>query len=406
VSRPLPAPREDFPVLSQRVNGRPLAYLDSAATAQKPARVIDAVADFYRHDNANIHRAVYGLGERATARYEGARERVASFLNAREAREVVFVRGATEGINLVASCLSASLRPGDEVLITALEHHANIVPWQLACARSGAALRVLPMTPSCDLDLSALDDLLTPRTRLFAFSQLSNALGTVNPAPLLCARARAVGALTLVDGAQAAAHGPTDVQALGCDFYVFSGHKLYGPTGVGVLYGRAEVLEALPPYQGGGDMIEEVRFEGTTFAGLPSRFEAGTPHICGAVGLGVALDYLREFDLARVEAHEAALLAALEGGLRALPGVRVMGAPAARASAVSFVLEGAHPHDVGVLLDQHGVAVRVGHHCAQPVMRHLGVSATVRASVGLYTSREDVAQLLEALPRVRRMLVD
>ncbi len=405
MSRPLPAPREDFPVLSQRVNGRPLAYLDSAATAQKPTRVIDALSDFYRNDNANIHRAVYGLGERATARYEGARERVARFLNAREAREVVFVRGATEGINLVASGLGASLRPGDEVLITALEHHANIVPWQLACERSGAALRVLPMTPSCDLDLSALDELLTPRTKIFAFSQLSNALGTLNPAPLLCARARAVGALTLVDGAQAAAHAPTDVQALGCDFYVFSGHKLYGPTGIGVVYGRAEVFEALPPYQGGGDMIEEVRFEGTTFAGLPSRFEAGTPHIAGAVGLAAALDYLSEFDLARVAAHEEGLVAALEEGLRALPWARVMGAPAARASAVSFVVDGAHPHDLGVLLDNYGVAVRVGHHCAQPVMRHLGVQATVRASVGLYTTHDDVAQLLDALPRAYRMLV-
>jgi len=403
-ARALPAPREDFPVLTQRVGKYPLAYLDSAASSQKPRAVIDGLAEFYRNDNANIHRAVYQLGERSTARYEGAREQVRSFLNARETREVIFVRGATEAINLVASGLTQRLQPGDELLITALEHHANIVPWQLACERSGAKLKVVPLTERCDLDLEAARELISDRTKLFAFSQLSNALGVVNPVRELMALAQERGALTLIDGAQAAAHSPVDVQALGCDFYVFSGHKLYGPTGVGVLYGRAEVLETLPPYQAGGDMIDQVSFERSTFAELPARLEAGTPHIAGAIGLGIALEYLQSFGLAQVEAYEQQLVEQLEQGLRAIEGVRVMGSPQRRASAVSFVIEGVHPQDAAMLLDQYGVAVRVGHHCAQPLMGLLGVEGTIRASVGIYTSREDIEQLLSALPKAIQML--
>jgi len=404
VHHPLPAPREDFPILTQRVGRHPLAYLDSAASSQKPSVVIDTVASFYRQDNANIHRAVYQLGERSTARYEGAREQVRAFLNASDTREVIFVRGATEGINLVASGLSQQLKPGDEVLITALEHHANIVPWQLACQRSGATLKVVPLTETCDLDLEVAKGLISERTKLFAFSQLSNALGVVTPIQELLELARSVGALTLVDGAQAAAHTPVDVQALGCDFYVFSGHKLYGPTGVGVLYGRFDALNALPPYQGGGDMIDTVSFEGTTFAELPARLEAGTPNIAGAVGLGVALEYLQRFNLAEVEAYEASLVARLASGLSAIEGVRVLGRPARRASAVSFVVEGQHPSDLAMLLDNYGVAVRVGHHCAQPLMGLLGVEGTIRASVGIYTTSEDVDQLLSALPKAMKML--
>lgn len=403
-ARALPAPRADFPILSQTIGERPLAYLDSAASAQKPSVVIDAVAEFYRRDNANIHRAVYQLGERSTARYEGAREQVRSFLNASDVREVIFVRGATEAINLVASGLSQGLQPGDELLITALEHHANIVPWQLACQRAGATLKVVPLTESCDLDLEAAKGLISERTRLFAFTQLSNALGVVTPIQELLALAKSVGALTLIDGAQAAAHTPVDVQALGCDFYVFSGHKLYGPTGVGVLYGRFEALNALPPYQGGGDMIDVVSFEGTTFAELPARLEAGTPNIAGAVGLGVALEYLQRFNLAEVEAYEEALIERLVTGLGGIEGVRVLGSPARRASAVSFVVEGQHPSDLAMLLDNYGVAVRVGHHCAQPLMGQLGVEGTIRASVGIYTTLEDIEQLLEALPKAMRML--
>ena len=403
-TRTLPAPREDFPILTQTVGRYPLAYLDSAASSQKPSVVIDAVAEFYRQDNANIHRAVYQLGERSTARYEGAREQVRAFLNARDAREVIFVRGATEAINLVASGLSQQLQPGDELLITALEHHANIVPWQLACQRSGATLKVVPLTESCDLDLEAAQGLISERTKLFAFTQLSNALGVVTPIQELLALAKSVGALTLVDGAQAAAHTPVDVQALGCDFYVFSGHKLYGPTGVGVLYGRFDALNALPPYQGGGDMIDTVTFEGTTFADLPARLEAGTPNIAGGVGLGVALEYLQSFNLADVEAYEASLVERLAHGLSSIEGVRVLGSPARRASAVSFIVEGHHPSDLAMLLDQYGVAVRVGHHCAQPLMGLLGVEGTIRASVGMYTTSEDVDQLLESLPKAIRML--
>lgn len=405
MKRSLPAPRSDFPILSQTIGKYPLAYLDSAATAQKPQVVIECLSEFYRQDNANIHRAVYQLGERSTARYEHAREKVKNFINAQDSREIIFVRGATEAINLVASGLSEQCKPGDEILITALEHHANIVPWQLLCQRTGAILKVVPLTNRCDLDLDAVDALLNERTKLFAFSQLSNALGIVNPVTQLIERARSVGAYTLVDGAQAAAHTPVDVQALGCDFYVFSGHKLYGPTGIGVLYGKFPVLNQLPPYQGGGDMIDQVSFEKTTFAELPARLEAGTPHIAGAIGLGVALDYLSSFDLSAVEAHEEALIAYLTQGLAQIPEVSVLGSPKQRASAVSFVVAGVHPQDIAMLLDQYGVAVRVGHHCAQPLMKVLGVEGTIRASIGLYTTMEDLDQLLVALPKAINMLM-
>ena len=396
--------REDFPIFTQP-SERPLVYLDSGATTQKPAQVINALKDYYTYDNANIHRAVYALGERSTERYEGARGKVARFLNARSDAEIIFTRGTTESINLVASSLHEMIKPEDEILLTQLEHHANIVPWQLLCQRIGATLKVLPIDDRGDLQLEKLDELLTPKTRLFAFPHISNALGTVNPVHELCARAQEVGALTLIDGAQAAAHAPVDVQALGCDFYVFSGHKLYGPTGIGVLYGRESLLNSLPPYQGGGDMIEEVYFEGSTYKPAPGRFEAGTPNIAGAVGLGEALDYLSGLGLERVQRYESELIEYGVGVLSSeVPGLKLIGTPQTRAGAISFVIEGAHPHDVGTLLDGYGVAVRVGHHCAQPIMRHFGVSATTRASIGVYNERADFDHLARSLNRVIKLL--
>ena len=397
--------RPDFPILTPVEGERPLVYLDSGATTQKPRQVIETLRDYYQQDNANIHRAVYTLGERSTERYEAARDQVARLLNTRSSSEVVFVRGTTEAINLVASSLIDRISTDDEILVTHLEHHANIVPWQLLCQRTGAQLRVLPIDERGDLCMDQLEALVNERTRIMAFPHISNALGTVNPVSQLCAFAKTRGILTLIDGAQAIAHTPVDVQALGCDFYAFSGHKLYGPTGVGVLYGREELLNSMSPYQGGGDMIEEVYFEGSTYKPAPSRFEAGTPHIAGAIGLGAAVEYVLDLGLDQIHHYESELISyGAEVLATEVPGLRLIGTPRQRASAISFVIEGTHPHDVGTLLDGYGVAVRVGHHCAQPIMRHFGVSSTTRASIGVYNERADFDHLVASLHRVIKML--
>lgn len=396
--------RGDFPILQRRVHGRPLVYVDNAATSQKPQAVIDAVARYYAETNANIHRGVHALSEEATAAYEAARDRVQRFLGAERREEIVFVRGATEAINLVAHSWGRRLRPGDEIVVSEMEHHANIVPWQLLCERSGAVLRVAPIDDRGELVADAYAGLLGPRTRLIALTQMSNALGTINDLPPLIALARAQGASVLIDGAQAVPHLGVDVRALDCDFYVFSGHKVYGPTGIGVLYGRSALLESMPPYQSGGDMIRRVSFAGTTFADPPQRFEAGTPHIAGAIGLAAAIDYLDGLDAAAVRAHERDLFdhaAALAAGF---PGLRRIGTARHAGAIVSFVLDGVHAHDVGTILDRQGVAVRTGHHCAMPVMEHFGVPATVRASFALYNTRDDVDALFDALQRVREVL--
>jgi len=398
--------RADFPLLAQRVaDGRPLIYLDNAATTQKPRQVIDAISRFYAEDNANIHRGVYDLCERATRLYEGARIRSARFLNAADAREIVFVRGTTEAINLVAhSFCRPRLGRGDEVVVSAIEHHSNIVPWQLICEERGAVLRVIPMNERGELVLDDLEALLGPRTRMLAVTHVSNALGTVNPVKEIVARAHARGVPVLVDGAQAVSHLRVDVRDLGCDFYTVSGHKIFGPTGIGVLYGRLEHLEAMPPYQGGGDMIRSVSFTGTTFAAPPARFEAGTPNIAGAVGFAAALDYVGALDWDAAMAHEAELLAHATQALSAVRGLRVIGTAAEKVGVLSFVLDGAHAHDVGTIVDQDGIAVRTGHHCAQPVMEFFGIAATARASFALYNTHAEVEALAAAVARVREVL--
>ena len=396
--------RREFPILAQQVYGKPLVFLDSAASAQKPRRVLDAMTTFYEHDYANIHRGVYLLSERATAAFEAVREKARAFLGAPEAREIVFVRGTTEAINLVAQSWGRThVGPDDEVLVTHLEHHSNIVPWQMLCEERGARLRVVPVDDRGDLVLSELDRLLGPRTRILAVAHVSNALGTLNPLREIVARAHAQGVPVLVDGAQAAPHLPIDVRELGCDFYAFSGHKAYGPTGVGVLWGRAELLEAMPPWQGGGDMILSVGFEKTLYREIPHKFEAGTPDIAGVVGLGAALDWIRSFDAEAVAAHEQDLLERALRGLAGVPGLHFVGTPRERVGVVSFVLDDAHPHDVGTILDREGIAVRTGHHCAQPLMERFGVPATIRASFGLYNTREDVDALIAGLARVREV---
>ncbi|HYG68811.1 MAG TPA: cysteine desulfurase [Anaeromyxobacteraceae bacterium] len=396
--------REEFPILSQRVRGKPLVYLDNAATTQKPRAVIDAVRRYYEEDNANIHRGVHLLSERATRAYEEARVKIARFLGAADPHEVVFVRGTTEAVNLVAQTFGRQrVGAGDEVLVTAMEHHSNIVPWQLLCAEKGATLAVAPISDAGDLDVDALDRLVGPRTRLVSVAQVSNALGTVNPIAEIVARAHAKGVPVLVDGAQGAPHLGFDVQAAGADFYAFSGHKLYGPTGVGVLWGRRELLDAMPPWQGGGDMIRSVSFEGTTYAEVPHKFEAGTPHIAGVIGLGAALDWVGRVGLPAIAAHEHALVAYLLDALREVEGVRLVGTPRERAGVVSFLLGDVHPHDIGTVLDRHGIAVRAGHHCAQPLMKRYGVAATARASVAAYNTREEMDALVRGLVAVREL---
>ncbi len=396
--------RADFPILSTRVRGKPLVYLDNAATTQKPQAVIDALTGYYSADNANIHRGVHWLSERATAAYEGARERVARFLGASSAREVVFTRGATEAINLVAQSWGRScLRPGDEVLVTGMEHHANIVPWQLLAEQTGAVLRAAPVTDEGELDLDAFERLLTGRVKLVSVVHLSNAIGTINPVRHLADLAHARGIPILVDGAQSVSHLDADVAELGCDFLVFSGHKVLGPTGIGALWAREALLERMPPWQGGGDMISSVTFERSTWAAHPQKFEAGTPHIAGAIGLAAALDYLDGVGRSAVAAHEHRLLAYAVERVAALPGVRLIGTARERASILSFAVEGVHPHDVGALLDDEGVAIRAGHHCAQPIMARLGVPATVRASFALYNTPDEVDVLARGIERVRKV---
>jgi cysteine desulfurase/selenocysteine lyase len=396
--------RADFPILSTRPHGRPFVYLDSANTTQKPVAVIEATRRYYAEENANIHRATYALSEKATAVWEGAREKVRRFLGAAEAAEIVFVRGTTEAINLVATSFGqAFVREGDEILVTGMEHHSNIVPWQLLCQRSGAVLKVVPFTDDGELLLDELTRLLSARTKLLGVTHVSNALGTINPVRQIVEAAHARGIPVLVDGAQAAAHLPVDVGELGCDFYAFSSHKMYGPTGIGVLYGKRSWLEKMPPYQGGGDMIASVTFEKTTYNALPWKFEAGTVNIAGGAGLAAAIDYLAAAGLPAVAAHEHDLLVYATERLREIPGLRIFGTAPAKAAVISFLLGDVHPHDIGTVLDQEGIAIRTGQHCAQPVMDRYGVSATARASFGLYNTRSDVEALVAGLRKVREI---
>ncbi len=396
--------RADFPILQRTVRGRPLVYLDSAATTQKPRAVLDALARYYADGNANIHRGVYVLSEEATAAYDAAREKVRRFLNAAATREIVFTRSSTESINLVAQSFGRrNVGPGDEVVITHMEHHSNIVPWQLLCEQVGARLRVAPIDDTGTLQLDELERLIGPRTRLVSVVHLSNSLGTINPVRDIVAMAHRLGVPVLIDGSQAVYHMPVDVQALDCDFYVCTGHKLYGPTGIGVLYGREALLDQMPPYQGGGDMIRSVTFEKTTYADLPHKFEAGTPHIAGAIGLGAAVDYVQSIGFDAVAPHEADLLAYGTAALADVKGVRLIGTAADKASILAFVMKGAHPHDVGTIVDTEGVAIRTGHHCTQPIMDRFGVPATARASVAMYNTREEIDVLVHALQRVREM---
>ncbi|MDH0347713.1 aminotransferase class V-fold PLP-dependent enzyme [Aeromonas dhakensis] len=393
--------RSQFPALAQEVNGHPLVYLDNAATTQKPQTVLDTINHYYRADNANVHRAAHALSGRATRAFEDARETVARFINAPRSHEVIWTRGTTEAINLMAQSWGISeLRAGDEVVLSTLEHHANIVPWQLVAQRTGAVIRVVPLDERGDLDMAAYLAMLGPRTRLVSVAHVSNALGTVNPVEQIVEAAKAVGALTLIDGAQAVAHFEVDVQAIGCDFYVFSGHKLYGPTGIGVLWGRTELLERMPPWQAGGEMIDRVSFSGTTFNSLPFKFEAGTPHIAGAIGLAAAIDFVMEQDRGALASHEAVLTDYLVAGLRQVPGLRLVGEPGQRAGAVSFLLTDIHPQDAATLLDMQGIALRVGHHCAMPLMESLGIGGTLRASLACYNNRDDVDALLAALHKL------
>jgi len=396
--------RRDFPILATQVNGHPLVYLDSAASSQQPLPVLRAVEDYATHSHANVHRGVHALSQAATAAFEGARERVRRFINAGSTREIVFVRGTTEAINLVAqSYARPQFGPGDEILITALEHHANIVPWQMVCRETGCTLKVAPINRRGELEYEELARLLGPRTRLVAIAHVSNALGTVLPVKRIVDLAHAQGAVVVVDGAQAVPHSRVDVRALGADFYAFSGHKMYAPTGIGVLYAREELLGAMPPWQGGGDMILTVSFEKSTYNELPWRFEAGTPNISGAVGLAAAMDYLEALGIEAVAAHESRLLALATAELARLPGITLIGTAAHKASVLSFTLEGVHAHDLGTILDTEGVAVRTGHHCAMPVMTFFGIPATARASFGCYSTADDVARFIAAVARAREV---
>ncbi|HMF92334.1 MAG TPA: cysteine desulfurase [Candidatus Angelobacter sp.] len=397
--------RRDFPVLHQKVHGKPLVYLDNAATTQKPLSVIEAIEYYYRHDNSNIHRGVHALSERATADYEKVRAAAQRFLNARDAKEIIFVRGTTEAINLVAQSYGRKhVGPGDEVLITAMEHHSNIVPWQMLCDEKGARLRVAPINDRGELLLDEFEKLLGPKTRIAAVSHLSNALGTINPVREMTRMAHARNIPVLVDGAQAAPRLPVDVQALDCDFYAMSGHKMYGPTGIGVLYGKAELLEAMPPYQGGGDMIASVTFEKTVYNKLPYKFEAGTPNIADTIGFGAALAYLETLGLEAIERHEHDVLSYATRAIEAIPGVTIVGTASEKSGVLSFTMDGIHPHDIGTILDREGIAVRTGHHCAQPVMQRFGIPATARASFGLYNTREEVDALVAGIHKVIEVL--
>jgi cysteine desulfurase / selenocysteine lyase len=397
--------RRDFPILEERINGKPLVYLDNAASSQRPRAVIDAVKDYYEHDHANVHRGVHTLSQRATDAYEGARDVIRHFVNARDTKEIVFVRGTTEAVNLVAqSYARPKLGPGDEILISGLEHHANIVPWQLVREQTGATLKVIPITASGEVDFAAFERLIGPRTRLLALAHVSNALGTIVPVEKFIAVAKRIGVPVLLDGAQAVPHGKVDVSALDCDFYCFSGHKMLAPTGIGILYGRRELLEAMPPWQGGGDMILSVTFEKTTYNQLPWKFEAGTPNISGAIGLAAAVRYLEDIGLQRIAQYEGELLQYATQRLAALPGLRIVGTAPHKAAVVSFVLDGIHPHDIGTILDTEGVAIRTGHHCAMPVMEYFKVPATARASMAFYNTFDEIDRLVAALEHTRRVL--
>ncbi len=396
--------RRDFPILATQAHGKPLVYLDNGATSQKPQSVIDAVSHYYESGNANVHRGVYALSESATAAYEGTRAKVARFLNAREDREIIYVRGTTEAINLVASSFGRlKVKAGDEILVSAMEHHSNIVPWQMLAEQTGAGLKVIPMNERGELKLDEYQKLLTPKVRIVAVTHISNSLGTINPIKEMVKLAHAKGVPVLVDGAQGAPHVVVDVGDLDCDFYTVSGHKMFGPTGVGVLYGKAAHLEAMPPYQGGGDMIRSVTFAKTTYAPIPAKFEAGTPDIGGVVGLGAAVDYLGALDRTAAAAYEQDLLEYATKQLGTVPGLRIVGTAAHKASVISFVLDGIHAHDVGTIVDQAGVAIRTGHHCTQPVMEFFNVPATARASFVFYNTRDEVDILVEALKGVRKV---
>ncbi len=397
--------RHHFPLLRQWVNGKPLIYLDNAATSQKPQVVIDAMMRYYQEENSNIHRGVHFLSERATEAYEDVRRKVKVFVNAGHEREVIFVRGTTEGINLVAGTHGrTTVRAGDEILVSAMEHHSNIVPWQMLCEERQARLRVIPMNDRGELELEEYVRLLNPRTKIVAVTHVSNVLGTINPVREMIAMAHERGIPVLVDGAQAVPHLAVDVRALDADFYAFSAHKMFGPTGVGILYGKTALLEAMPPYQGGGDMIRSVTFERTIYNDLPHKFEAGTPNIGGAIGLGAAIDYLQQVGINAVQSFEHELLAYATEKVQTIPGLRIIGTAAAKASVLSFVMEGIHPHDIGTILDHEGIAVRTGHHCAQPVMQRFGVPATARASFAFYNTKEEVDALVRALHKVIEVL--
>ncbi len=396
--------REQFPILEQRVGDKPLAYLDNAATTQKPHAVLDTLSRYYASENANIHRGVYALSQQATEAYEGARGKVARFLHAAEPAEIIFTRNATEGINLVAQTFGRrQVGAGDEVVISTMEHHSNIVPWQMLCEEQGARLRVVPITDTGELMLDELASLLGPRTKLLSIVHMSNSLGTVNPVRQIVELAQAQGVPVLIDGSQAAYHMPVDVQALGCDFYVVTGHKLYGPTGIGALYGRRALLDLMPPYQGGGDMIRSVTFERTTYNDVPHKFEAGTPHIAGAIGLGAAVDFITEVGFGAIAAHERQLLSYATTALSAVPGLRLIGTAPNKASILSFVLDGVHAHDIGTIVDTEGVAIRTGHHCTQPVMDRFQVPATARASLAMYNTTAEIDHLVSALNKVREV---
>jgi cysteine desulfurase / selenocysteine lyase len=396
--------RDDFPILRETIRGKPLVYLDNAATAQKPLAVIDAIRDYYLHHNANVHRGVHLLSQRATDLYEATRGKVQRFLNARSDHEIIYVRGTTEAINLVARTFGVThVKAGDEVVISALEHHSNIVPWQILCAEQGATLRVIPMDDAGVICQETYAKLLQGPVKLVALTHVSNSLGTVNPVREMIAQAHAHGIPVLLDGAQSTPHLPVDVQALDCDFLAFSGHKVCGPTGIGILYGKQALLEAMPPYQGGGDMIRTVTFEKTTYNDLPYKFEAGTPNIADTVGLGAAIDYLTDLGMSRIYAYESELLAYATAKVQALPGLRIIGTAPDKAGVLSFALEGIHPHDIGTFLDYDGIAIRAGHHCAQPVMERLGVEATARASFAFYNTTAEIDRLVEALPRIQEV---
>ncbi|MEH6671597.1 aminotransferase class V-fold PLP-dependent enzyme [Halopseudomonas sp.] len=397
--------RADFPILHQEVNGHPLVYLDNAATTQKPQAVIQAIVDYYQQDNSNVHRGAHALAERATEKFEAARGKVARFINAPEARQIIWTRGTTESINLVAASWGrANLKEGDRVLVSAMEHHSNIVPWQMVAAQVGATVEAIPVDATGTIDMQAFAAMLDDRVRMVACGHVSNAFGSINPVEDIVKLAHGAGALCLVDGAQAISHWPVDVQALGCDFYVFSAHKLFGPTGLGVLYGKLDLLESMEPYQGGGEMIETVSFDGTTYNQLPYKFEAGTPDIASVIALGAAVDYVEGLDREGAAAHEDALLAYAQQRASETPGLKLVGTAKHKTAVMSFLLEGAHPHDVGMLLDQQGVAVRTGNHCAQPIMDQFGIPGTVRASFSIYNTFADVDRLFEALAKVRQFL--